>query len=260
MRQDRLNLAALAVSSSLGFALGTVVALQVYSLGLVVGGVLFDREPRWYPDRVEFTAVGSDGAWAGGIVLVLLVGWALASIYRGGRRYDGTRLAVLWVTLHCFRQGLVPLAWAPFDSDSDAGLALAAGEMPEPIIWVIGVLGVAGLLGLGLLAAPALLRFAPENLATKRERVLFIGLVGVGAWLLGAPLTLPLLSAGAGSSGEFLLLSGLFLMATLVASPEPRQIYAVREPVKLSWGTLVLLAVLIVVARVFLADGWRIDL
>jgi hypothetical protein len=259
MRQRRLNLAALAVNSSLGFALGTVVALQVYQLGLVTTGLVFDREPQWYPDRVEFRATGSDLAWSGGILLVLLLGWALASIYRGGTRYDGTRLAVLWVMLHFFRQGLLALLMVTFDEESDAGLALATSNLPESLTWVVAVLGAAGLLGIGLLAAPALLRFArhAEDLATKRGRLTFIATTGILAWLIGALLTLPLLQPDTGSGVLSMLpWSGVFLLFTLVASSEPRDIDPVREPVRLAWGTLVMLGVLVVASKVFLADGW----
>ncbi|MDH3260836.1 MAG: hypothetical protein OEM84_07685 [Acidimicrobiia bacterium] len=261
MRQRWLNLAVLVANSSLGFAFGTVVALELYNLGLVAAGVLYDRGPRWYPDRVEFTASGQEIAWFGGILLVLVLGWALASIYRGGTRYDGTRMAVLWVMLHCFRQGLMPLARLPFDANSDPSRALTAIDMPESLTWVVGVLGVAGLLGLGLFAAPALLRFAPEDPSTKQGRIAFIGLVGIAAWLVGAFLALPLLLPGGVSSAlELLPWSGVFLVFTLVASPEPRVIYAVRESAQLSWGTLVFLGVFIAAVRVFLADGLAISL
>ncbi len=196
MRKTRLSLLALVVNSSLGFALGTVVALQVYNLGLVIGGLLSDRDPQWFPDRVEFAASGSEVAWAGGVVLVLILGWALASIYRGGTRYDATQLTVLWVTLHCFREGLVALARVPLAAESDAGLALTALDMPEQLDWVVGVLGLAGLVGLGLLTAPALLRFArhAEDLATRRGRMAFIGAGAIAAWLFGSLLVLALYS------------------------------------------------------------------
>ena len=258
MRPGRLNLAVLIVNSSLGFALGVVVALQVYNLGLVVGGLLFDREPLWYPDRVEFLAAGSDAAWAGGVLLVLLLGWALASIYRGGFQYDGTQLAVLWVTLHCFREGLVALARVPFATESDAARALAAGDLPEQLIWIVGVLGIAGLLGLGLLAAPAFLRFARQavQLEDKRGRMVFIGTVGIVAWVLGSLLVLTLLLPDSGSGALGLLpWSGAFLLFALVASPEPRTIDPVRDPMRLSVGTLVLLGMLVAAAKVFLTEG-----
>jgi hypothetical protein len=260
MQEQRLYLAKLVANSALGFALGTVVAWQLYQVGLVAGGLLSDREPVWYVDHVEFTAAGSDVAWIGGVLLVLMVGWALASIYRGGSRYDGTRLAVLWVTLHCFRQGLLPLVRVPFDEQVDPSRALATTNLPESFVWVVGVLGVAGLLGIGLLAAPALLRFAPEDLSTKRGRIIFIGLVGVGAWLIGSVLVLPLLVPGnAEAAWELVLWSGVFLTFTLVASPEPREIYAFREAARLSLGPLLLLGILIALARIFLADGLSIN-
>jgi hypothetical protein len=258
MRQPRLNLVVLIVNSSLGFALGAVVALQVYNLGLVVGGLLFDREPQWYPDRVEFAATGSEVAWLGGALLVLILGWALASIYRGGFRYDGTQLAVLWATLHCFREGLVALVRVPFVAESDTARALVALDLPEQLNWIVGVLGAAGLLGLGLLAAPALLRFArtTAELATKRARMTFIGAGAIAAWVFGSLLVLALLLPDSGSGALGLLpWSGAFLLFALVASPEPRNIDPVREPMRLAWGTLLLLAVLVAAAKVLLADG-----
>jgi hypothetical protein len=54
---------------------------------------------------------------------------------------------------------------------------------------------------------------------------------------------------------ELLPWSGVFLLFTLVASPEPRDIDPVRRPVRLAWGTLVLLGVLMAAAKVFLVDG-----
>jgi hypothetical protein len=261
MREERLYFATLLANSSIGFALGVVVAWQVYQLGLVIGGVMAEREPVWYPDRVAFTTAGADVAWIGGVVLVLAVGWALASIYRGGSRYDATRLTVLWVTLHCFRQGLLPLARVPFDEGAHASQALAASELPESAVWVVGVFGAAGLLGLGLLAAPALLRFAPEDLTTKLGRISFIALIGVAAWLVGSLLVLPLFLPGAGSVGvELLLWSGVFLIFTLIASPEPREIYVLREPARLSWTALIVLAGLIALARYFLVGGLTVVL
>jgi hypothetical protein len=263
MRQRRLNLAALAVNSSLGFALGTVLAMQAYQLGLVATGLFFDREPRWYPTRVEFGAVGPDIAWSGGTILVLLLGWALASIYRGGTRYDGTRLAVLWATLHFFREGLQQMLRVPFAGDSPVALTLAAWELPGSLSWVVGVLGATGLLAIGLLAAPALLRFArhADDLATKQGRVRFLGTIGILAWLVGALMTLPLVMADpASDSWSLLPWSGVFLVFTMLASPEPRTIDPIREPVRLAWGALVLLAVLVAAGRLFLVDGLAISL
>ena len=261
MQTRRSNLAIVLVNSSLGFALGLAAAFLVYQTGLVAAGLLFDREPLWFVDRVEFAAAGSDAAWSGGILLVLAVGWALASIYRGGSRYDGTRLAVLWVTLHLFRQGLLPLLRVVFDEESDAAVALAASNLPESFTMVVAVLGAAGLLAVGWLAAPALLRFAPENLSTKMSRIAFIGLIGLAAWIVGTLLALPLLVPGGEASPWGLVpWGGAFLLFTLVASPEPRQIYATREPANLAWGTLVLLVVLITAARLVLGDGLSITI
>jgi len=258
MQQRRLNLDALTVNSSLGFGLGFVLALFVYQLGLIAGGLLFGRGPEWYLDRVEYTASGSDFAWAGGVVLVLFFGWALASVYRGGEYYDGTRLAVLWVMLHAFRQGLMSLLRVPFSEDSDVARALAESTLPEALSWVFGVLGAAGLLGLGLFAAPALLRFArsPQDLSSRRGRSTFLGLIGLVAWLVGSLLVLPLLWPASGSEPlRFLPWSGAFLIVTLLMASEPRDTEPAGGSVRLSWGTLLFLAILIAVARAFGVDG-----
>lgn len=261
MQPPRSNMVVLVVNSSLGFALGLVVALQVYQLGLVIAGVAFERSPIWYPDRVEFAASGDDIAWSGGILLVLLLGWALASIYRGGTRYDGTRLAVLWVLLHCFRHGSAELLRVPFVSESDGALALASADLPAVLTWVMGVFGVAALLGIGLLAAPALQRFARHDLATKQARLVYTGAVGLVAWVAGAILVLvSLVPAGTPAVRSMLSWSGAFLLVTVVASPEPRRNEPIREPIRFASGTLILLGVLIVAARVFLADGLAVTL
>ena len=261
MQSRRLGLATLAVNSSLGFALGTVIALGVYQVGLIAAGLLFDREPVWFPDRVEFLAAGSDAAWSGGMVLVLLAGWALAGIYRGGTRYDGTQLAVLWVTLHLFREGSLALIVVPFSGDSHAAVALAASNLPSSLNWVVAVLGAAGLLGIGLLAAPALLRFArsKQDLASRKARLAFLAILGIVAWAAGALLTLPLLIPDGPAEALWLLpWSGVFLLFTLAASPEPREIDPVRTPVRFAWRVLLLLGVLIGAARMFLAGGWTV--
>lgn len=43
-----------------------------------------------------------------------------------------TRMAVLWVCLHCFRKGLLPLAGASVGERSDAMRALAALDAAGP--------------------------------------------------------------------------------------------------------------------------------
>jgi hypothetical protein len=112
-----------------------------------------------------------------------------------------------------------------------------------------------------LLAAPALQRFARHDLATKQARLMYTGAVGLVAWVVGAFLVLLLLvPEGDPSMRSMLSWSGAFLLVTVVASPEPRRNDPVREPVRFAWGTLVLLGLLIVAARVFLAEGLAVTL
>lgn len=259
----RRSTAVLVANSTLGFALGVVLALLIYNVGLFAAGLIDGRSPVLFHDRVEFASGGSDVVWVGGVALTLLVGAALASIYRGGIRYDANRLAVLWVTLHCFRQGLIELVWVPFFDTSDAARALEAAEAPEPLGLVAAVLGGAGLLAIGLLAAPALFRFAVKkgDLDGQRGRVWFIALTGLVAWLIGAALAVPFFFPEVPSSTVgSLLLSGVFLLATVPAALESREISPTRDPVQFSWGLVVLLVGLVVLAQWVLVDGVALEL
>ncbi len=144
--------------------------------------------------RLNHAASGSDAAWWGGIVLVLLVGWALASIYQGGTRHDADGGAVGVLAL--FPEGIVAacrgIGWGKVGCNAGTRGARRGGAALQ---WVVTVLGWAGLLGIGLLATPALLPFArdPEDLSTRRGRLTFVGVTGIVAWLVGAILALRLL-------------------------------------------------------------------
>ncbi len=252
----RRSAALVAVDSTLGFALAVIVAFLVYQAGLVGAGVLAGRDPITDMTGTTFTSAGSDLARGGGIALTLLVGLAMVGIYRGGLRYDATRLTALWVTLHCLRQGLLEMARVPFSEESDGALAVGALDVPGQFGWLLAVLGAAGLLGIGLLAAPALLRFAARrDLASAGGRMRFLLLIGIVPYVAGGVLALAFFVPLTGGTAMLLVSAGSFLVVTLIVAPEPREIEAGSGPFGFSWGTGLLLVAAVVVARLLLVRG-----
>lgn len=83
MAAARRSTVPLVVDSAFGFAPGVVVAFLVYQ-AKVGAGALADRAPITNLGGTSFSSAGPDLARGGGVALTLLVGLALASIYRGG--------------------------------------------------------------------------------------------------------------------------------------------------------------------------------
>jgi len=250
----------LIVNSVLASTFGVVIALFVDSVGRMVFGIIFDRDPVIYHNRVEFLASGNDIALAGGAVAALLAGGFFLALYPGSKAHDPTRLAVLWLVLHCFRQGFVPLALTPLYPDSDLAVALASLNLPVGLDVVIGAAGGLGLLLVSLAAAPAFLTFAPTDaeIATPSRRVSFcarIALVpGVAGALIAVAFFLP--DAGNGLIEE-LPLYGLFTIATVLAAPGTRSVEIPYDGnhQDLSWGLLATLVVTFLIFRFALSRG-----
>jgi hypothetical protein len=250
----------LIVNSVLASTFGVVIALFVDSVGRMIFGIIFDRDPVIYHNRVEFLASGNDIALAGGAVAALLAGGFFLALYPGSKAHDPTRLAVLWLVLHCFRQGFVPLALTPLYPDSDLAVALASLNLPAGLDVVVGAAGALGLLLVSLAAAPAFLAFAPTlaEIATPSRRVSFcarIALVpGVAGALIAVAFFLP--DAGNGLIEE-LPLYGLFTIATVLAAPGTRSVDIPYDGnhQDLSWGLLATLVVTFLVFRFALSRG-----
>ena len=153
--RERTSNLPLLINSALASTVGIVIAVLADSLGRLAVGWFLDREPVLYHDRVLFTAGDNPLALAGGALAALIAGTAFLAVYPGSRRHDPSRLAVLWLILHCFRQGFVPLALAGVDAESDVALALTSLDLPAGINVVVGVAGAIGLLLVSLAAAPA---------------------------------------------------------------------------------------------------------
>ena len=250
----------LIVNSVLASTFGVVIALFVDSVGRMIFGIIFDRDPVIYHNRVEFLASGNDIALAGGAVAALLAGGFFLALYPGSKAHDPTRLAVLWLVLHCFRQGFVPLAMTPLYPESDLAVALASLNLPVGLDVVIGAAGGLGLLLVSLAAAPAFLAFAPTytEIATPSRRVSFcarIALVpGVAGALIAVAFFLP--DAGNGLIEE-LPLYGLFTIATVLAAPGTRSVEIPYDGnhQDLSWGLLATLVVTFLIFRFALSRG-----
>lgn len=250
----------LIANSVLASTVGVVVAQLVDSLGRLILGLLLDRGPVIYHNRVEFTANGSELALAGGALAALIAGVFFLALYPGSKAHDASRLTVLWLILHCFRQGFVPLAVTPLNSNSDIARALAAMDLPVGIDVIVGAAGAIGLLLVSLAAAPAFLAFAQSSrdISTPGRRAAFIARValvpGIAGALLAVPFILP--DPGTGLIQE-IPLYGLFTIGTLLAAPGTRTVQVRSSPPgqRLSWALLVTLVVLYAVFRFALARG-----
>lgn len=250
----------LLANSVLASTFGVVIALLVDSLGRVIMGLIFDRGPTIYHNRVEFAVPGNDLALAGGALAALLAGVFFLALYPGSRAQDASRLSILWLVLHCFRQGLVPLALTPLNESSDVARALASLDLPSGIDVIVGAAGAIGLLLVSLAAAPAFLAFAPTSreIETATRRATFIAriavLPGIAGALLAVAFFLP--EPGTGLIQE-LPLYGLFTVATLLAAPGTRSVEVrPRGPgQRISWPLVATVIVTFVIFRLALARG-----
>ncbi|HEY7704405.1 MAG TPA: hypothetical protein VID03_06190 [Acidimicrobiia bacterium] len=250
----------LTINSTIAAALGVVFAFFIDSLGRWVVGALLDRGPVLYNNRVEFTTGGSDLALAAGAAASIVAGIIFLAIYPGSRAHDASRLAVLWLILHCFRQGFVQMAMVPFDSDADLTKALATLDLPGGFDVVIGAAGAIGILLVSLAAAPAFLAYAPsrDDIAGPRKRLGFVARVAVLAGVLGALLAVPFFLPDPGTGLIAAVpLGAAFTLITLLASPGTKHVQAPQYPVEqnFSWGLAGTFVVTLVVFRFFLSRG-----
>ena len=254
------NNPALLINSALCSAIGIVVAVLADSLGRLLLGFLLDRGPVLYHDRVEFTAGDNPLALAGGALAALVAGGAFLAVYPGSRRHDASRLCVLWLILHSFRQGFVPMAQAGIDRDSDLALALAYFDLPAGINVVVGVAGAIGLLLVSLAAAPAFLAFATSRreISSPSRRVAFVAKIAVIAGLAGALLAVIYFLPDSGNGLIAALpLYGLFTMATLLAAPGTKSVDPDQGATaqRFSWGLVAAVVILFVLFRFALSRG-----
>ncbi|CAN5241467.1 hypothetical protein BH18ACT5_BH18ACT5_03530 [soil metagenome] len=258
--RERTSNLPLLINSALASTVGIVIAVLADSLGRLAVGWFLDREPVLYHDRVVFTAGDNPLALAGGALAALIAGTAFLAVYPASRRHDPSRLAVLWLILHCFRQGFVPLALAGINAESDVELALTSPGLPAGMNLVVGVAGAIDLLLVSLAAAPAFLAFATSRseISTPARRVGFVARIGLVGGLAGALLAVLFFVPDSGSGlVSALPLYGLFTAATLLAAPgskavDPDPNSTARQ---FSWGLVAAVVILFVLFRFALARG-----
>jgi hypothetical protein len=250
----------LIANSVLASTFGVVIALLADSIGRVALGILLDREPVIYHNRVEFLAEGNEFALAGGAVGALLAGATFLAFYPGTKPRSAGRLALLWLVLHSFRQSFVALAMTPFRPESDVAVAIASLDLPSGVDLALGAAGALGLLLVSLAAAPAFLAFAADyrDQDAPARRLAFCAKVavfpGVAGALLAVAFFLP--DSGTGLIPQ-LPLYGLFTIVTLLAAPAIRPVQTPIDEDRqvLSWGLLATVIVTFLIFRFALSRG-----
>ena len=229
------------LTSAFASAVGVVVAVLVDHLGLAIAGAIAGRAPVLYHNEVMFRAGGSDIAFAGGAALSLVAGAVFLTLYPASRRYDAARLTVLWIVLHCFRQGFTPLAALPLAEDSNVSRAFTTFDLPAGVELVVSAGGIVGLLSVALASAPAFLAYASRQslIATPAARARFTAklalIPGVVGPLLAVPVFLPDGGTGLVPSLPFL---GLFTVATVLAALGTRTVRIGDNREALGWSWL----------------------
>ncbi|HEX2152984.1 MAG TPA: hypothetical protein VHL52_03290 [Acidimicrobiia bacterium] len=215
------------VTSALASAVGVIVAIFVDNLGQAVAGLIGDRAPVLYHNDVVFHSAGSDLALGGGVVLTLLAGAFFLTLYPGSRRFDASRLTMLWIILHCFRQGFTQLATLSLSDDSNVALAFGTLDVPVGLDLVVSAAGVVGLLSIALASAPAFLAYAHRQslIDSPAKRAAFTGKLALVPGVVGPLLTVPAFLPDNGSGLiQSLPLLGLFTVATVLAALATRTV------------------------------------
>lgn len=239
--RPRTGLTPFVLTSVVASAVGAVVAIMFDNLGVAIAGAIADRFPVLFHNDVVLRSEGSDLALAGGTALTLIAGAVFLTLYPGSRRHDAARLTVLWIVLHCFRQGFTPLATLPISSDSGVARAYAALDVPAGLELVISAAGVVGLLSVALASAPAFLAYAHHSklISTPSRRFVFTAqlalIPGVVGPLVALPLFLPDRGTGLIESLPFL---GLFTVATVLASIGVQNVRIVDNAERQGWSWL----------------------
>ncbi|MGQ0848312.1 MAG: hypothetical protein ACT4OP_04225 [Actinomycetota bacterium] len=256
----RLSAWPLIVNSIFASTFGIFMAMLIDSLGRAILALVLEQGPVVFHDRVEL-AGDNPVTLAGGAIAALVAGGLFLAVYPGSTRHDASRLAVLWLILHCLRQGFVPLALAAVDADSDVAVALATFELPSGINTVVGAAGAIGLLLVSLAAAPAFLAFSTtrREISTPTRRVAYVARIGLLPGLVSGLLAAVGFFVLNSDSGLVTTLPffGAFTIATLLAAPGTRTVQADQSATtqKFSWGLLLAVAVIFSLFYYALARG-----
>ncbi len=208
------------VTSCLTFVVGYALAQLVYLAGLAGFGWIEGREPVLSHTAVTFQAAGPDLALAGGLLAAFGLGVVLLLVYPGPGPHGVARMTVLWTMLHLFRTGLQVIVAAPFDADSiGASIAVNAG-MPENFLTILAGVAAAAVLGMGLMAAPAFLKFAPRAslLEARGGRVRVMLLLTVVPLVVGGAVIAAFMVPDPGLLFS-LAASGVIVLGAVVTAP-----------------------------------------
>ena len=208
------------VTSCLTFVFGYVTAQLVYLGGLAGFGWIEGREPVLSHTAVTFQAAGPDVALAGGLLTVFGVAIVLLLVYPGPGPHGVARLTVLWTMLHLFRTGLQVILAAPFDPEGIGAAIAASSWLPERFLGILAGVAAAAVLGMGMMAAPAFLKFAPRAslLETRVSRVRVMLLVAGVPWLIGGALIAAFVFPDPGLAFG-LITSGVIVLGALATAP-----------------------------------------
>lgn len=252
----------LTIDSVLAYTLGYVVAFFVNLVGLMVAGLLAGRKPILYHNEVTFRLAGDDWVYVGGIVLVLIFGLALWSIYRDADRSTAlARLVVLWLLLHAVARGLIQLIQLPWAEEGDAAIAADYFGLADGFKWLIAAVALVAFLWMGVLAGRALLNLASssEAIGGSLDRVVFVAWLAVLPWAAGALLVWPFFTPAEGTGAlTGAIPAGLFLIVTILAAWRDENAEPDNAPVAVGWWLVLLLAGIYAVFQYVLVDGINI--
>ncbi|NOY56278.1 MAG: hypothetical protein GXP34_09865 [Actinobacteria bacterium] len=214
------GLTTVVVTSCLTFVFGYVMAQLLYLGGLAGFGWIEGRQPVLSHAAVTFEAAGPDLALAGGLLTVFGVGVVLLLVYPGPGPHGVARLTVLWTMLHLFRTGLQVILAAPFDPDGIGAAIAASADLPERFLGILAGVAAAAVFGMGMMAAPAFLKFAPRAslLETRVSRVRVMLLVAAVPWLIGGAIVAAFMFPDPGLALG-LIASGVIVLGALAIAP-----------------------------------------
>lgn len=235
------------VTSAVAFAVGYLLSRLVYLVGLAALGWIEGAEPAMSATEVTFGTTPQNLVLAGGFLAVIGLAVALAFVFPGPGPYGVARMSVLWTMLHLFREGLQLLITGPFLDDSPGATLLAGFDIGDQTAAVVAGVAAVVLLGVAMLTAGPLIRFAPSKglVESRGGRFRFALLTAGVGWLGGGLLVVATLSP------DPTLATGLIVSAVMVlvlvagaSAASPSDTWTPTEP-GVPWIPVVLLGVLV---------------
>lgn len=247
-------------NSIIAAGLAVVFSRWIQQFGIAVWGAFAGRDPVFTNVTTQFQAPGSDLAYLGGPAASVLAGVFLLVLYPAAKDRSVGKLTLLWTILFCFKTGFLDIATSMFAVDSDTGRALAGINLPDGLDVIIAAAGILGLVLIAIAAAPAFLGFSRHltEVNTPSERTRFVASIALVPAIVGPLLAVPFFLPDQGTGFlASLPFSGIFIVITLLAAPGTKNFLApqLAEERTLSWGLIVALFIVFLIARFVFADG-----